>query len=399
MTDAHLSAALMGHATHPDAHMALALAAAQLEAQRAQRPGFEARLGLLYLTEAYAGQAEALLDEVRQRWPGLQVAGTVGVGIAATGVEYWDEPALALLLLNLPAEQFRIFSGRHPLEGEAPWTALVHADPATQDLSELVGEMAARTGSGQLFGGVASARNRAVQLANGVFAGGLSGVAFGPGANLVSRMTQGCQPIGPTRTVTAAERNLVLTLDEQPALLFLLKDLGMRLSEPDPLMQRLRSVLAGLTDAGDTDRARGGQFGVDTRVRHLVGLDPTRQAVAIADWVEPGQQLAFCQRDVEAARRDLVRICAEIRDELAGDEEAGVPARRPVGALYISCTGRGGGHFGGPSAELQIVRHALGDVPLVGFFAAGEIAGRHLVGYTGVLTVFAAPEAPEGAAG
>jgi amino acid transporter len=40
--------------------------------------------------------------------------------------------------------------------------------------------------------------------------------------------------------------------------------------------------------------------------------------------------------------------------------------------------------------ELQIVRHALGDVPLVGFFAAGEIARHHLYGYTGVLTVFAA---------
>ena len=34
------------------------------------------------------------------------------------------------------------------------------------------------------------------------------------------------------------------------------------------------------------------------------------------------------------------------------------------------------------------IRHALGDVPLVGFFAAGEIARHHLYGYTGVLTVF-----------
>ena len=31
---------------------------------------------------------------------------------------------------------------------------------------------------------------------------------------------------------------------------------------------------------------------------------------------------------------------------------------------------------------------ALGDVPLVGFFAAGEIARHHVYGYTGVLTVF-----------
>ena len=66
------------------------------------------------------------------------------------------------------------------------------------------------------------------------------------------------------------------------------------------------------------------------------------------------------------------------------------PARRIAGAVYVSCTGRGGPHFGAPSAELQLVRHALGDVPLVGFFAAGEIARHHLYGYTGVLTVFTA---------
>ena len=54
----------------------------------------------------------------------------------------------------------------------------------------------------------------------------------------------------------------------------------------------------------------------------------------------------------------------------------------------MSCTGRGGPHFGGASAELHLVRKALGDVPLVGFFAGGEIAYDHLYGYTGVLTVF-----------
>jgi len=105
-------------------------------------------------------------------------------------------------------------------------------------------------------------------------------------------------------------------------------------------------------------------------------------------------RLAFCQRDVQAARRDLVRICSEIREEVS--ESAALPADGPAdeaasriaGAIYVSCSGRGGPHFGGPSAELQIIRHALGDVPLAGFFAAGEIARHHLYGYTGVLTVF-----------
>ena len=121
-------------------------------------------------------------------------------------------------------------------------------------------------------------------------------------------------------------------------------------------------------------------------------------------------RMAFCRRNAQAARADLMRICAEIREELepeemplpvaaalAAAEAAGArrsPARRIAGAIYVSCAGRGGPHFGGPSAELQIVRHALGDVPLVGFFAGGEIARHHLYGYTGVLTVFSLRSAP-----
>jgi len=79
-----------------------------------------------------------------------------------------------------------------------------------------------------------------------------------------------------------------------------------------------------------------------------------------------------------------------VASALATPEAEAAPSaeRRIAGAVYVSCAGRGGPHFGGPSAEMQIVRRALGDVPLVGFFAGGEIARHHLYGYTGVLTVF-----------
>ena len=138
-------------------------------------------------------------------------------------------------------------------------------------------------------------------------------------------------------------------------------------------------------------------------VRHIIGLDPGHRGIALSDHARVGGQLAFCQRSVQTARADLTRICAEIREELSPEEllepqavgaaASGTGASAPVqkgiaGAIYISCTGRGGPHFGGASAEMQIVRHALGDVPLIGFFAAGEIAHQHLYAYTGVLTVF-----------
>lgn len=381
---------LAGHATHPDGHMALALAAAQVEADRAERPGFEPTLGLLYLSDTLVAQAPALLDEARQRWPGAQWAGTVGIGVAACGVEYFDEPAVVLWLCNLPAAEFRLFGGRQPLDWDLAWTALVHAGPDTPDLAEMVHEAAARTGAGYLFGGLASSRGVSLQWADEVFHGGLSGVAFSRAVRVVSRVTQGCQPLGPTRTVTHADGPLVLALDDAPALPQLLGDLGgLTLEPPGPAVQRLRVTLAGVTDAGDTARGPGGQFGADTRVRHLIGVDPRRQAVALAGPVEAGQQLAFCQRDAQAARRDLVRLCAEAREAVETDDEGNDSGWRVAAAHYVSCTGRGGRHFGGPSAELQIIRHALGDVPLAGFFAAGEIARHHLYGYTGVLTLFA----------
>jgi len=38
---------------------------------------------------------------------------------------------------------------------------------------------------------------------------------------------------------------------------------------------------------------------------------------------------------------------------------------------------------------MKIIQHALGDVPVVGFFAGGEIAHQHILSYSGVLMVFA----------
>jgi small ligand-binding sensory domain FIST len=405
-----MSAFLVGHATHPDWRGALALAAAQVEARRAEHEA-SARgplsLGFVYFTDHFAGDADALVAELRRRWPGVAWVGSVGVGVAAMGVEYFDEPALVLMLAALPAGRFEVFSGARKLQRVQPFSALVHADPATPDLTELIGEMSDRVSSGYLFGGLAASRSGAVHVADGAWRGGLSGVAFTRDVALVSRVTQGSQPLGPVRRVTAAERNLVLALDGEPALPCLLRDLGLAdLSTPRTALNKLRATLVALADADAVMLGRPGQFGPDTRVRHLVGLDPARDAVAVADTVEPGMSLVFCQRDMQAARRDLVRICAEIRDEVESAQEpawadgaahtpdagGAEPARRIAGAIYVSCAGRGGPHFGGPSAELQIVQHALSgggpEVPLVGFFAGGEIARHHVYGYTGVLTVF-----------
>jgi small ligand-binding sensory domain FIST len=422
------------HATHPQWQMAAALVLAQLRAQMALHGYASApTLALLYITDHYAGSAQDILEHLGAELPLVtDWSGTVGVGIVSNNVEYWDEPAMAVMLLELAVDQYRVFSGVAPLGlGFEAHTALVHADPETADLGELLEEMAQRTDAGYLFGGLTSSRGQAVQFAvggngnirgqgsaSGVFSGGLSGVAFGPEVALVSRVTQGCMPVSAVHHVTQADHNVVVTLDGQPALDVMLQDLGISLEQPQEALDVVRATLVGLVAAQDVQDAprnalrQTGNFGEDVLVRHIIGLDPGRRGVAVADRVGAGAQLVFCQRNAQAARADLTRICAEIREELEPQEQAletahavqasalesaPHPARRIAGAVYVSCTGRGGPHFGAPSAEMQVVRRALGDVPLVGFFAAGEIAHHHLYGYTGVLTVFMAGPCGSGA--
>ncbi len=412
-----------GHATHPEWRMAAGLVLAQLRAQMALASYASApTLALLYITDHYAGAAQEILDHLGGELPEItDWSGTVGVGIASNNVEYFDEPALAVMLCDLPSDQYRVFSGVAPLGlGFEAHTALIHADGNTADLPELIAELASRTASGYLFGGLSASRAQQVQFAvggngnirghgaaSGVFTGGLSGVAFGEGVSLVSRVTQGCQPISKTHTVTAFEVNVATELDGEPALDVMLRDLKVSLDQPHEALSVVRATLVGLMDPSDSGGrnavSRTGNFGSDVIVRHIIGLDPGRRGVAVSGQLEAGMQLAFCQRNVQAARADLVRVCSEIREELEPEElplqtatalaasEAESephPARHIAGAVYVSCSGRGGPHFGSPSAELQIVRRALGDVPLVGFFAGGEIARHHVYGYTGVLTVF-----------
>ena len=411
-----------GHATHPQWRMAAGLVLAQLRAHMALPEYASAPpLGLIYITDHYGSHAQDILDFFSNELPEVtDWAGTVGVGIAANNVEYFDEPALSVMLCDISPEHYRVFSGVAPLNATGqfvPHTALLHADAHTPDVPELIVELAQRTASGYVFGGLASSRDDVVQFAlkgdgnmagqghaKGVFYGGLSGVAFDQQVDLMSRVTQGCAPISPVHTITQAEGHVVLMLDDEPALDVLLRDLDISLEQPQPALAKVRATLVGLStvDHAAPSIKRTGEFDDAVLVRHIIGLDPARRAVAIGQPVQEGTRLTFCQRNASAAKADLMRIGAEIREALEPEEMtadvAGAlsndteaqphPARRMAGAIYVSCAGRGGPHFGSPSAELQIVRRALGDVPLVGFFAGGEIAHQSLHGYTGVLTVF-----------
>ena len=421
------------HATHPSWRIAVELVLAQLRSLMGS-PDYSStpHLGILYITDHYAQNASEILESLSAELPSVgSWTGTVGVGIASNNVEYFDEPAISVMLCDIDPGSFRIFNGLSPLSGAAKENfqaacALIHADGQTPDLGELITELAANTQSHYLFGGLASSRSDLVQFSqstlthtvepspleegifvgqvDSVFTGGLSGVAFDENVKLISRVTQGCFPISKSRNVTESDGHVILELNGRPALDVLLEDLNMTMDSPRTvLLNKIRETLVGLTSATSQALKKTGGLADDVCVRHIIGLDTLRKGVAVAELIKKDSQLTFCERNAKAAKSDLIRIATEIREALEPQEmslgealeinrvsleDAPVAARKIRGAVYISCAGRGGPHFGSPSAELQLLKKALGDIPLTGFFAAGEIAHQNLYGYTGVLTVF-----------
>jgi small ligand-binding sensory domain FIST len=338
-----------------------------------------ATLGFVYATDAYAEDFEEIVDFLRRRTGIAHWVGTIGLGICASGREYLDEPALALMCCSYNEDAFRVFSGlkaprdvaRSVLkwDGAAASFAVVHADPATSSLTSLVRELASRTQSGFIVGGLTSSRTRVVQYADGATEGGVSGVAFSDQVAVATRLTQGCAPVGPEHTITDARHNILISLDGRPALDVFREDIGRELASNLSLVAG--RIFAGLPVEG-TDTG-------DYVVRNLVGLDSAHKLVAIGENVKPGRRIMFCRRDRGTASDDLDRMLTSIRSGLY---------REPKGAVYFSCLGRGASLFGDNSEELRIIRDRLGEVPLVGFFCNGEISHNRLYGYTGVLTLF-----------
>ncbi len=199
--------------------------------------------------------------------------------------------------------------------------------------------------------------------------GGVSGVLLAPGVSVVSGLSQGCSPIGPVRRITESVDNVLVTIDDRPALDVFKEDIGELLARD---LRKVGGYIFAALPIAESDTG-------DYLVRNLVAIDPEKGWVAIAEEVAIGDQVLFCRRDQKSAETDLRRMLSDVT------KRAGAS---PQGGLYISCLARGPNLFGPNSEELRIVQEAVGDLPLVGFFANGEISNRRLYGYTGVLTLF-----------
>lgn len=342
-----------------------------------------ANFGFLYFTDHFAADAAAILDLFRTRTGIAHWVGSVGLGVIAVGAEYMDQPGIAVMVGAFPEQSFRVFSGksRPPGLGErtasgalAAQFAVVHGDPNTADMPELIQDMSAKLESGFLTGGLTSSRGASVQFADAALEGGLSGVVFSSDVAVRTALTQGCTPIrvdgAPLRhRITACEGNVIATLDGRPALDVFIEDAG-EIARSD-LRRAAMTHLAGLPVAGSDSG--------DFLARNIVGIDPRKKLLAVGAELEQGGELMFCRRDRAAALEDLERMLDQVSRGLD---------RPPRGALYISCVARGANMFGENGVEAEAIGRRFAALPFAGFYANGEISHDRLYGYTGVLTLF-----------
>ena len=349
-------------------------------------PAAPAPLGLIYANEALAAELPAILRRLCAATPDTHWCGALGPGVIAGGCEYYEEPALSLMLCPLPREQLaplpQLLPGQEGgLSALRRWharqpggMALVHGDARDAQTPALLEALAAELPQVVINGALAGAQAQQPLISGGPRDGGIGGALFRADAALLYDLSQGCARIGPIHEITRARHNLAIELDGRPALEVMLEDIG------EVLARDLRRI-AGYIFAGlPIDDEGGGKRDGDYLVRNLMGIDQQQQVLAVGESLQRHRRLMFCRRDGNSAREDLHAMCLRLRQRLAG--------RSIRGGVYISCIGRGRHQFGPNSAELSIIRATLGDFPLTGLFANGEIYRGRLYAYTGTLTLF-----------
>jgi small ligand-binding sensory domain FIST len=393
-------------------HPVTAHATGEVIGQVIEQVGRHPDLAVLFVTRPHAGALEDAADTVARLLEPTVLIGCAGESVVGNQREIEQAPAVSLWAgMTGPIAPVRLWTefaaaradgdpddldrldgidgldepgaGPRPMIGGwpedlpfEPQALLLLADPYSFPVDLLLQGLHEDHPGLPVIGGMASAAlgpggNRLV-LDHGIFTDGAVGALIGPGVTLSSVVSQGCRPIGRPLAVTRAERNIIYELAGQPALHRLLQMAKDGMSERDIQLINQGLHLGVVIDEHKVDFDRG-----DFLIRNVIGADRSNGAIAVGDAIEVGTTVQFHVRDAEAADEDLREMLAE---------------RHADGVLLFTCNGRGSRLFDKPDHDAGVIGDLLGDAPVAGFFAAGElgpVGGRNFVhGFTASMALF-----------
>jgi small ligand-binding sensory domain FIST len=367
--------------------------AAEAAARAARMPlgGHNPDLALVFVCGDDPAETARALERAAAAVHARTVIGCSASGVIGAGRAVERRAAASVWAGVLPGVRIRAFHlevirtpqgmavlGLPPVD-DADVLGIVLADPYSFPADGFV-EQANTTVSVPLVGGMAFGAagpgSTRLSLDRRSVERGAVGVLLGGPVGVRTAVSQGCRPIGPPMTVTAARDNVLLELAGMPA------------------VRKLERVLAELSAEDQALASAGLQIGIamdeyaedhdmgDFLVRGILGIDPARQGIAIGDVVPVGRTVRFHVRDAASAGDDLRSTVKRLREEFTVVESA----------LLFSCNGRGSHLFPDAAHDVSVVRGVLGVQAVAGFFAAGEIgpvAGRtYLHGFSASIAAF-----------
>ena len=355
---------------------------------------------LFFCSAHYEDEVERIVAELGQRMPHALLLGCSAEGTIGHDRELMQACSMSMLAGSLPGVELQPFrltlEQMHELDSPEDWgrtlnvkpeaNALVVAlaDPFSFDIQAFLERTNEALPGVPVVGGMASAaegpdQNRLV-LGDEVYSDGLVGVTMTGNFQVRTVVSQGCRPIGTPFVVTGGERNVIATLGGKPAMDGL-RQVVRGLSQKELLLAQQALFLGRAINEYQETFARG-----DFLINSIVGFDPKTGSIAISAPVQVGSTVQFHVRDAGSADEDLRSLLADVARSSTD------PA--PAGAMLFSCNGRGirmwpqqQGH------DVTTLREFYGDIPVAGFFAAGEIgpvAGKNFIhGFTASIALLA----------
>jgi small ligand-binding sensory domain FIST len=360
----------------------------------AEELGARPDLAFVFFSAHHSPQAETISSELMQRLSPGCLLGCSGESIVGNDREIEGDPALTLWLAALPGVSLRplelefartpdggtLLGWPEDLSGAEPWpdgsALILLADPFSFPADWLLERLNEDHPGVPVLGGMASGaaspgRNRLI-VGNKVVAGGAVGALVHGAIHIRAVVSQGCRPIGRHYVVTKAEQNVIAELSGKPPLVQLQELFDELTPRDQELVQK--GLHLGLVINEYQERFGRGDF----LVRNCLGADRETGAIAIGDYLRPGQTVQFHVRDAQTADEDLRELLRQ--------------AGGGAGALLFTCNGRGTRLFDGPNHDAGVVREVLGKIPVAGFFAQGEmgpIGGKNFLhGFTASTAVF-----------
>ncbi|MEE9217748.1 MAG: FIST N-terminal domain-containing protein [Acidobacteriota bacterium] len=367
----------MGQSTRLDT----AQAAAEAADQALRRSGARrADLTLLFATASHAPRYEEMVRLVRDVTRARALVGCSGLGIMTTAAEIESSAGVAVMVISdedLQVAPFLVHGlrvdpreagreiGRQVKGALQPGSLLVlfpdtfplNADAFFEGIRSEAGHIPSVGGSAAGDPNLGSSfQFCGAEIASDAVAGVLVSGRF----EFSVEVTQACQPVGAPRVVTRAERNRIIEFEGRRALDVVVDLLGPVLR--DNLEQAGRFLFFGLPVDEEQHEFKRGEF----LIRSLIGIDVAAGALILPQPILQGQMLQILLREPDGARQDLKNML----DAQTLRQHGRVPRL----GLYFNCCARGMSLYGIPEIDLNYIKYAFGELPLVGFSGNAEIA-------------------------